>query len=145
MKTRIVLAALMGGALLVPPAAAEPPTVFVNLLFTKYKTMDQWAKSYDPCTEYCEAGFAKLVKAARKNGTLRYDPICQCDKGGDKFMMFTGATGATDSDYLATMKKMGKPGTWVLKLHWVEGDWKIQDIVETINGKPTSLRQRLGG
>ncbi|HUO98731.1 MAG TPA: hypothetical protein VMU01_08675 [Rhizomicrobium sp.] len=143
MTTRFVVAALLGGMLLVPPAAAEPPAVFVATMFGSYKTMDQWARNYDPCKEFCTEDFDKLLKAARAKKLIDYDPICQCQKGGDNYMMFSGSQGATDSDYRATVKKVGKPGMWVLDLQWVNGGWLIRDVVETRNGKPVSLRQRL--
>ena len=139
MKARFLLTALSMGILFVPPAAAEPPALFINALYAPYKTN----AGYDACAQYCAADLAKLVKAARAKKLIDYDPICQCQQGGDNFMMFLGSTGATSDDYNATMKKVGKPGTWVLKLKWVEGDWKIADIIETRAGKPVSLRQRL--
>ena len=146
MKARFVFAALLSGAFFMPSAAAEPPTVFVNLLYARYQGMDKWAKKYDPCVEYCEADFAKLVKAARGKKLIDYDPICQCQHGGEKYMMFTGSRGETDNDYRATIVKLGNArGTWILLLHWVDGDWKIHDVLETRNGKQVSVRQRLSG
>ncbi|MDE2183211.1 MAG: hypothetical protein KGJ78_09340 [Alphaproteobacteria bacterium] len=144
MKAPIVLAALLSGVLFAPAASAEPPALFINLLYAHYADMDHWAKNYDPCHTYCEADFAKLVAAARHKHVIDYDPICQCQHGGEKYMMFTGGTGATDNDYMATMKKLSDPrGSWVLVLRWVEGEWKIRDIVELRGGKQVSLRQRL--
>jgi hypothetical protein len=145
MKTHCLFAALLSSALLVPPAAAEPPTVYAALLFAPYRTMGAFAKDYDPCRSVCVADFAKLVKAARAKNLIDYDPICQCQKGGDAYMMFTGATGANNEEYAATMKKVGKPGTWVVKLKWDDGGWKVNDIIETRAGKQVSLRQRLAG
>jgi len=144
MKARFVIAALLSGAFFVSSAAAEPPIVFVTVVYARYKDMDKWAKNYDPCVEYCEADFAKLVKAARAKKMIDYDPICQCQHGGEKYMMFTGSRGETDNDYRATIMKLGNArGTWVLLLRWVGGDWKIHDVLETRNGKQVSVRQRL--
>jgi hypothetical protein len=146
MKAQIVVAALLSGVLFAPQASAEPPDVFINLLYARYKDMDHWAKHYDPCNEYCEADFAKIVKTAHAKHVIDYDPICQCQHGGEKYMMFSGSTGATDNDYKAAMKKLGDPrGGWTLVLRWIDGGWKIRDILETKNGKQVSLRQRLAG
>ena len=143
MKTRLALAALLTGVLLAPPAAAEPPAVFVSQLYGDYKDMDHWAKNFDPCKENCEADYTKLIKAARLKQLIDYDPICQCQHGGESYMMFSGSAGATADDYRVTMKKVGNPGTWVLLLRWIEGGWKVRDVLETRNGKPVSVRQRL--
>ncbi len=145
MKARIVIAVLLSSVLFAPQASAEPPAIFVTHLYAHYKDADPWAKGFDPCDEYCEADFGKLLKAARKKHMIDYDPICQCRHGGDKFMMFSGSAGATDNDYIIKMKKLGEPrGGWTLMLRWVDGGWKIHDILEMQNGKPVSLRQRLG-
>lgn len=139
-----VLAAALGGIFFATSASAEPPALFVNVLYGHYKNADPWAKGYDPCREYCEADFARLVKAARAKHVIDYDPICQCQKGGEKYMMFSGGQGATDSDYLATIKKMSDPrGGWVLVLRSDGGEWRIRDILEMRGGKQVSLRQRL--
>lgn len=144
MKTRFLFAAMLGGVMAASAAfAAQPPAVFVAMLYAPYKDKAPWTKTFDPCAEHCVADLAKLIKAAKKKNMLDYDPICQCKAGGDSYMMFSGSRGATDEDYLVTMMKVGKPGTWVLKLKWVAGDWKIEDIVERLNGKQVSLRQRL--
>ena len=145
MKARLVFAALLSGILFAPPAAAEPPAVFVSQLYSNYKDMDHWAKNFDICAKYCEADLGKLLKAARRKNMIDYDPICQCQRSGDNYMMFAGSRGATDDDYRVTMKKVGKPGTWLLVLRWVDGGWKIRDILETRGGKQVSLRQRLAG
>ena len=139
MKARFLFAGLLTGVILVPPAAAEYPAVFIATLYAPYKS----ANGYDACAQHCVADLAKLVKAAQKKKLIDYDPVCQCQHGGDTYMMFLGSTGATSDDYNATMKKTGKPGTWVLKLKWIDGDWKISDILETRGGKQVSLRQRL--
>ena len=140
MNARFVIAALSAGMLLVPPAAAEPPAVFIAALYAPYRD----SKTYDPCVQHCTTELAKLLKTAHAKKLIDYDPVCQCQQvGADHFMMFLGSTGATSDDYSATMKKVGKPGTWVLTLKWVDGDWKVADIVETRAGKPVSLRQRL--
>jgi len=139
MKARFPLAAFAVSILSVSPAAAEPPALFINALFAPYRT----EKAYDACNQHCAADLAKLVKTARARKLIDYDPVCQCREGGENFMMFTGSTGATSDDFDATMKKIGKPGTWVLKLKWIDGEWKVNDIVETRAGKPMSLRQRL--
>ena len=116
MKARIVFAVLLCGILFAPRAAAEPPAVFIKLLYGNYTNMDHWAKGYDPCREYCEDDFAKLLKAARAKNKLDYDPICQCKHGGEKYVMFSGATGATDQDYRVTMMKLGDPrASWVCR------------------------------
>ena len=144
MKVRMLFAALLGGALSASPAAAEPPAVFITHLYAQYKDMDHWAKNFDPCAEYCEADLGTLIKAARRKNMIGYDPICQCQHGGEKYMMFMGATGVNDSEYRATMVKMGgPPGQWTLILHWVDGGWKVHDVMEKIAGKQVSLRQRL--
>ena len=146
MKSRLFIAALLSGVLYAPQASAEPPAVFIHNLYAHYKDADPWAKGFDPYKDYYEADFAKLVKAARKKHAIDYDPTCQCKQGGGNFMMFSGRTGASDSEYLAKMKKLGEPrGGWTLHLKWVDGGWKIHDVVETRNGKPVSLRQRLAG
>ena len=143
MKARFVLAALLTTIPFASPAGAEPPNLFINTVFAPYKTMGDWGGSVDACREYCATDLAKLVKNARARKLIDYDVVCQCQKGGDAYLMFLGSTGATSDDYSATMKKVGKPGTWVLKLKWIDGDWKINDIVENRGGKQTSLRQRL--
>ena len=143
MKTRLVFAALLTGVLLAPPAAAEPPAQFISQLYANYKDMDHWAKNFDPCNEFCEADLTKLLKAARRKHAIDYDPLCQCQHGGEAYMMFAGGRGATDNDFRVTMKKVGKPGTWLLLLSWVDGGWKVHDVLETKNGKQVSLRQRL--
>jgi len=139
MNARFAVASLFAAMLFVPPAAAEPPCQFIAMLYAPYKD----PKPADGCVQHCVADLAKLVKNAHAKKLLDYDPICQCQQGGDNYMMFLGSTGTTSDDYNATMKKVGKPGTWILKLKWTDGDWKIADIVETRAGKPTSLRQRL--
>jgi hypothetical protein len=143
MKSRLAFAALLSGILFAPPAAAEPPAVFVSMLYSNYKDMDHWAKNYDPCDKYCEADLGKLLKAAHRKNMIDYDPVCQCQHGGENYMMFAGSRGATDDDYRVTMKKVGKPGTWLLILRWADGGWKIRDVLETRSGKQVSLRQRL--
>ena len=146
MKARIVFAVLLGSILFAPRAAAEPPALFIKFLYANYTNMDHWAKGYDPCREYCEADFAKLLKAARAKNKLDYDPICQCKHGGEKYVMFSGANGATDNDYRVTMMKLGDPrASWVLVLRWVDGGWKIRDVLEARSGKQVSVRQRLAG
>ena len=139
MQARLLLAALSTGILFVPPAAAEPPALFLNTVYAPYKT----DKAYDACGQHCAADLARLIRTARAKKLIDYDPVCQCQQGGDNYMMFFGSTGATSDDFSATMKKVGKPGTWVLKLKWIDEEWKINDIVETRSGKPVSLRQRL--
>jgi hypothetical protein len=143
MNTRFAFAALLSLILFVPPAAAEPPSSFISMIFAPYKSMGDWGKDVDACRDYCATDLAKLLKSARAKKLIDYDPVCQCQKGGDAYMMFSGSTGATTDDYLVTMKKVGKPGTWVLKLKWIGSDWKINDIVENRGGKQVSLRQRL--
>ena len=146
MKARIVFAVLLGSILFALPAAAEPPAVFIKLLYGNYTNMDHWAKGYDPCREYCEDDFAKLLKAARAKNMIDYDPICQCKHGGEKYVMFSGATGATDKDYRITMMKLSDPrASWVLVLRWIDDGWKIRDVLETRSGKQVSVRQRLAG
>lgn len=143
MKAGFVFATLFSGIVFVSSASAEPPNLFINVVFAPYKPMGDWGKDVDACRDHCAADLAKVVKNARAKKLIDYDPVCQCQKGGDAYMMFSGSTGATSDDYLATMKKVGKPGTWVLKLRWIDGDWKINDIIENRGGKQVSLRQRL--
>ena len=146
MKTRIFFAALLSGILFSLPAAAEDPSLFVKLLYANYEHMGRWAKDYNPCHEYCEADFAKLLDAAHRKNMIDYDPICQCKGAGGKYLMFMGAQGATGDDYLATMMKAGDLHTsWVLVLKWDGGGWKLHDIMEKRNGKQISVRQRLAG
>lgn len=146
MKVRIVIAVLLSALLYAPQASAQSPAVFINRLFAQYKTPDPWAKGNDPCSIYCTADFAKLVRIARRKHVIAYDPICQCNKGGGSYMMFAGRTGATQSDYLATMKRLGQPRSgWTLHLRAVRGNWKIYDVLEKRGGKQVSLRQRLSG
>jgi hypothetical protein len=146
MKARIFFAVLLSGILFTPSAAAEDPALFVKLLYANYTHMDHWAKGYEPCHEYCEADFAKLLDAAHRKNMIDYDPICQCKGVGAKYLMFSGAQGATPMDYQATMMKFGDMHTsWVLVLKWINGDWAVHDIMEKRNGKPISIRQRLAG
>jgi hypothetical protein len=134
MKARIVFAVLLGSIL------------FIKLLYGNYTNMDHWAKGYDPCREYCEDDFAKLLKAARAKNMIDYDPICQCKHGGEKYVMFSGANGATVNDYRVTMIKLSDArASWVLVLRWVDHGWKIHDILEPRSGKQVSVRQRLAG
>ena len=70
MKARIVFAVLLGSILFAPRAAAEPPAVFIKLLYGNYTNMDHWAKGYDPCREYCEDDFAKLLEDKNIQATI---------------------------------------------------------------------------
>ena len=146
MKIWIFFAVLLGGILYSMPAAAEEPALFVKLVYANYTNMDHWAKGYDPCHEFCETDFAKLIAAAHRKNMLDYDPICQCKTGGAKYMMFGGAQGVAITEFLVTMVKSGDPRTkWVVVLHWIDGGWQIHDILEKQNGKQVSIRQRLAG
>ena len=108
MKTWIFFAVLLVGILFTLPAAAEEPALFVKLLYANYTQMDHWAKGYDPCHEYCEADFAKLLDAAHRKNMIDYDPICQCKAGGGKYRDVRGCPGRNRRcDYQVTMMKFG--------------------------------------
>jgi hypothetical protein len=146
MKARIIFGAVLSCVLFAPQACAELPAQFVHAIYAHYKNADPWAKGYDACKENCEADLARLVKAARSKHMIDYDPICQCRQGGGNYMLFSESKGATENDYTVKMKMLGDPrGGWTLQLRWVDRGWKIHDILETQNGKPVSLRQRLAG
>lgn len=144
MKTRFLIAALLSGALFAPQALADPPSIFIYKLYILYYDKDPWAKGNDPCDEYCEADFARLIKTARRKHVIDYDPVCQCQHGGDRYMMFTGGAGATENDYRAVVKNMYDPHkSWTLLLRWGKGDWRIHDVLEKRDGKQVSVRERL--
>jgi hypothetical protein len=126
-------------ALAAPAAADELPNVFMIRLFGTYMDRAHWAKHYTPCDEFCEPGFAKLIKK------LDYDPVCQCRSGGGDYIILAGKL-HKDGSFEYTLRDAKNPRRnrqWILILHPAGASWKIYDVWERRLDDKNSLRDRL--
>jgi hypothetical protein len=132
-------AALAAVSLLGPALADEMPNTFMDRLFATYQNRAHWTKTYRPCDEFCEPGFAKLVKK------LDYDPVCQCRSGGGDYVILTGKL-HPDGSFEYTLRDRTKAlhnRQWIVILKPKGSSWQIFDIWERRLDNQNSLRERL--
>lgn len=133
---KLALAALCAAG---PALADEMPNTFMDRLFATYKNRAHWAKGYRPCDEFCEPGFAKLVRK------LDYDPVCQCRSGGGDYVILIGKF-HPDGSFEYTLRDRTKPlrqRQWIVILKPKGSGWQIFDIWERRLDDKNSVRERI--